>query len=60
LKKKEKELSALFPSYQWAVPMQSILYGVNPQGGGIPKIRGLGQGNNAALGWVARCLFIEF
>ncbi len=40
--------------------MQSILCRVNPQGGGIPKIGGLGQGDNAALGWIARGLFIEF
>jgi hypothetical protein len=59
-RKKRKKAIYTVPSYQWAVAMQSILCTVNPQGGGVPKIRGLGQGDNATLGWVARCLFIEF
>jgi len=59
-KKKEKIAFYTVPSHQWAVPMQSILCRVNPQGGSIPKIRAQGQGNNATLGWVARWLFIEF
>jgi hypothetical protein len=60
VEKKRKKAIYTVPSHQWAVPMQSILCRVNPQGGSIPRIRDQGQGNNATLGWVARCLFIEF